>query len=80
MHVILFFKSNDILLPELLGVAWTPSQLATLYLVSKFIYGTEFFLIFIEILEKWLKHLIDVLVDPVAVLEFDDKLVGIDVG
>lgn len=72
MHVILFFKSDNILLPELLGVTWTPSQLATLYLIFKFIYGTKFFLIFIEILEKWLKQLINVLINPVAVLEFDD--------
>ena len=80
MHIILLFKGNNILLPELFSVTWTPSKLSTFNLAFKFIYGAEFSLVFIEVLEKRFKHFVNVFVNPVSILKFNNKLKGINIS
>lgn len=58
-------------MPELFGMARSPSKLASLYLVAELLNGTECFLVGLEELKELLEQLIDVLIDPVAVLKLD---------
>lgn len=79
MEVLLLVKKNAILHPEFLSVAWAPSELLPLHLVLELFDGAENLLVGIEVLEHLLQHLIDVVVNPMPVLQFDDKVQGINV-
>ena len=79
MHVVLFLKGNNILLPEFLGVTWTPSKLASFNLVSEFVDGAEHFLVGLKEFKESFKQFVDVLINPVAVLELDHKAQAVNV-
>jgi len=42
---------DAVFLPEFLGVAWAPSQLSSVNLVSEFFNGAENLLVIVEVLE-----------------------------
>lgn len=60
-------------------MAWTPSQLSSVNLVPQFIDRAEHLLVGIEEIEELLEQLVDVLVNPVAVLELDNEAESINV-
>jgi hypothetical protein len=79
VEVLLLVEKDAVLLPELLGVAWTPPQLPPHNLVLELLDGAEHLLVLVEILEEALQHLVDVIVNPVAVLQFDDEVQSVNV-
>jgi hypothetical protein len=79
VEVLLFVEHDEVLLPELLSMAWTPSELSSVNLVPQFIDRAEHLLVGIEEIEELLEQLVDVLVDPVAVLELDNEAESINV-
>lgn len=60
-------------------MAWTPSELSSVNLVPQFIDRAEHLLVGIEEIEELLEQLVDVLVNPVAVLELDNEAESINV-
>ncbi len=72
MKIFLLIKMNAVLLPELFGVARSPSKLSSVNLVSKLLNGAEHPLVLVEILEKIVQHLVDILINPMSVLQLDD--------
>lgn len=72
-EVALLIEENGVLLPEFFGVAWAPSELLSVHLVGQLLQGAEHLLIGIEEVVHLLKHVVDVAVYPVSVLELDDQ-------
>mmetsp|Transcript_16549 Transcript_16549/g.28133 ORF Transcript_16549/g.28133 Transcript_16549/m.28133 type:complete len:468 (+) Transcript_16549:1408-2811(+) len=79
VEVLLLVEVDAVLLPELLGVAGAPSELAPVDLVLELVDGAEDALVLLEELAEVLEHLVDVGVDPVAVLQLEDEVEGVDV-
>jgi len=59
-------------------MAWAPSELLSLNLLLEFLNGAVNFLVLLEVGVELLKHLVDVLVNPVAILQLDDQVKCID--
>jgi hypothetical protein len=72
MKIFLLIKINAVFLPELFGVAWSPSKLSSVNLVSELLDGAEYLLVLVEILEKVVQHLVDIIINPMSVLQLDD--------
>lgn len=47
--IVFSIEKNVILLPESLGVTWTPSKLFSLNLISEFLDGTENLLVLVKV-------------------------------
>mmetsp|Transcript_19642 Transcript_19642/g.30294 ORF Transcript_19642/g.30294 Transcript_19642/m.30294 type:complete len:327 (-) Transcript_19642:404-1384(-) len=80
VEVLLSVEQDVVLLPELLLMARTPSQLSSSDLVLELLDGTEDLLVGLEVLGEALQHLVDVFVNPVAVLQLEDQVENINVG
>lgn len=61
-------------------MAWTPSELSSVNLVSELLYRAEHLLVVIKVLEESLQLLVDIVVNPMSVLELDDQVERVDVG
>jgi len=61
-----------ILLPELLLMARSPSELLSLNLFLEFRDGAVNFLVLFEIRIEFIKHLVDVFVNPMAILQLNN--------
>ena len=78
-EVALLIEKDGVLLPEFLGVARSPSQLLPVHLVGELLQRAEHLLISIEEVVHLLKHVVDVAIYPVSVLELDDQTKSINV-
>lgn len=68
-------EEEEVLLPELLGMNGTPSEMILLAdFFSKLIDGGEGLLVLIEELINLVEELIYVLVNPVAILKLNDDV------
>lgn len=76
--VLVAVEQVSVLLPELFGVARSPSELLTCHLILKLLDGAVHFLILFKVSLKTLEHLVDIIVDPVPVLKLDDKVQDIN--
>lgn len=79
-QVVCVVKLVGVLLPELLRVTRSPSELLSINLFLEFIDRAVDLLVLLEIGEEVLQHLVNVLIDPVSVLQFDDQVQGVDLG
>lgn len=59
-------------------MAWTPSQLLSLNLLFKLFNRAVNLLIFFKVAVEIIKHLVNIFVDPVTVLKFDDEVESVD--
>ena len=70
---------DEILLPELLGVDWSPSEGLFVYFLSEFIDRGEYLVVSIKVVEDLIEKFVDVLINPMSVLELSDQLDGVNV-
>lgn len=79
VQVFLDVEEHAVLLPELSSVARSPPQLASVNLVLEFLDGAKDALVLIEVVVESVQHLVDVLIDPVTILQLDDQAQRVDV-
>jgi hypothetical protein len=62
-------EEEEVFLPELLSVDWAPSEMALLtYFLPELVNGGECLLILVEEFEYLIQEVVDVVVNPMAVL------------
>lgn len=61
-------------------MAWTPSKLLPLNLFLELLNGAVNFLILLEVGTEIRKHLIDILVNPMSILQLDYEIQNINLG
>ena len=61
-------------------MAWTPSELLSLNLLLEFLDRAVNFLVLLEVGVELFKHLVNVLVNPVTILQLNDQVKSIDLG
>ena len=76
--ILIGFELPCILLPELLLMAWSPSELLPFNLFLKLLNRTVNFLILLEVSVEIFKHLVNIIINPVTVLQLDNQVEGID--
>jgi hypothetical protein len=79
-EVVRSVKVDEVLLPKLFGMAWSPSELPSNNLILQLINRAENFLVLIKELKHGVNQLVDVLVNPMSVFELDDDRQAIDIG
>lgn len=72
MQVLLLVEVDAVLLPELLSVARSPSELLSLNLLLEFLDRAEHLLVLVKELKQFLEKLVDIIVNPMSVLQLDD--------
>lgn len=80
VQVLSVVKQNKVLLPELLGVNWTPSQLSAVNLLSQLVDAAENLLVFSEELIKRSEQFVNVLINPVSVEKLVDNARAVNIA
>lgn len=80
LKVLVLVEVEEVLLPELLSMAWSPSQLSTVHLISQLFDRAEDLLVLVKVLKQLFETLIDIVINPMSVLELDDQTERINVG
>ena len=71
-------EEDEVILPELLGVYWRPSETSTGHLGLPFVEGGELCVVLVKVLEESLKDFLDLIINPRSVPQFDYQVECID--
>lgn len=74
MKIIFVVEKVGVLLPEFLSMAWSPFELLPLNLFSELLDGAVNFLVFLEVGTEVPKLFIDIVINPMSILQFDYQI------
>ena len=80
VEIVLVVEGNKVLLPKLLSVNWTPSEMTLVDFFFELINRAEHLAVLIQVQEQLVKQISNVFVNPVSILKLNDQVDQVDVG